>query len=142
MFTNDRNTLRQMYFDAYQKLQSGEVMTPLEDQIAQVVLMHPEYQAFLRDENTQIDQEFPIELGQNNPFLHMGLHMALLEQTSTNRPAGIAALYKKQLKKTGDAHLADHCFIEHLAEAIWSAQRNGTPPDEQAYFEKLKSCLS
>ena len=30
-------------------------------------------------------------------------------------------------------------MIDCLAEALWEAQRNNAPPDEAAYFEKLKA---
>jgi hypothetical protein len=30
-------------------------------------------------------------------------------------------------------------MLEALAEALWDAQRNGRPPDEQAYLERLRA---
>ena len=43
IFGQDRNELRQMYADAWQKRVAGKVLSPLEAQIAQVVEEHPEY---------------------------------------------------------------------------------------------------
>lgn len=139
MFSNNREDLRQMYFSVFEKLNSKEVLTPLENQIAEVIQQHPEYHTFLQDENAKIDQDFSVELGQNNPFLHLGLHLALREQVGTNRPAGIQAIYQKQCKKYADIHQAEHSMIEVLAEAIWESQKSGKAPDDNVYLESLKS---
>lgn len=139
MFSNNRADLRQMYFEVFEKTKNGSVLTPLENQISEVILQHPEYHAFLEDEDAQVDQDFSVELGQNNPFLHMGLHLALREQVGTNRPIGIQSIYQAQCHKLGDQHKAEHGMIEILAESIWSAQKNNTAPDERAYLENLKA---
>ena len=55
MFTNDRNTLRKMFFHSWQKYQAGETMEPLEQMIAQIIQQHPEYHSLLADEDTYLD---------------------------------------------------------------------------------------
>jgi predicted RNA polymerase sigma factor len=83
-------------------------------------------------------RDYTPEDGQTNPFLHMGLHLAIREQVSTNRPAGIAAVYRSLAAKLGDVHEAEHVMIEALGQALWQAQRSGLPPDETAYLESLR----
>ncbi len=68
----------------------------------------------------------------------MGLHLAVREQVSTNRPAGIAEVFELLRKKSGDRHAAEHQALDCLAEALWTAQSNNTAPDEQAYLESLR----
>lgn len=126
-----------MYVDAWQKSVKSEVLSPLEAQIAAVIQEHPEYQAILEKEPQ--DQEFAPEGGQTNPFLHMGLHLAIREQVATNRPAGIATIHRTLSQKTGDAHNAEHQMIDCLAETLWEAQSANSPPDEQKYLERLHS---
>ena len=41
IFGQDRNELRKMYADAWQKLSNEQPMSPLEAQIAAVVTWHP-----------------------------------------------------------------------------------------------------
>ena len=134
IFGNDRNQLRQAYRDAWHKLQQGLPMQPLERQIAEVVREHPEYQAMLE----KIDSDFLPEMGETNPFLHMGMHMALREQVSTNRPAGITDCYQALVRKYGAAHEAEHDMMECLGEALWKAQQQGGMPDETAYLACLR----
>ena len=136
IFGQDRNELRQMYVDAWQKRLDGSVMSPLEDQIAGVVELHPEYHAAMSSDD--LDKDYSVEGGQSNPFLHMGLHLGIREQLATNRPAGISELFKALAARTGDAHEAEHQMIECLAETLWESQSQNKPPDEQAYLERLK----
>ena len=137
IFGQDRQELRQMYVDAWHKSVSSEPMSPLEAQIASVVQEHPEYQALL--EQTSLDSDFKPEGGQTNPFLHMGLHLAIREQVSTNRPAGIASVHHALSQKSGDPHSAEHQMIDCLAETLWEAQSANAAPDEQKYLERLQS---
>lgn len=134
MFGNDRNQMRRAYADAWQKFQQGQPLQPLEQQIAEVIREHPEYHKLLN----KIESDFFPESGETNPFLHMGMHLAIREQMSTNRPAGIINCFQSLTSKAGDSHDAEHEMMECLGEALWQAQRNGTLPDETAYLACLK----
>ena len=136
IFGSDRNELRQMYVDAWRKSVAGESLSPLEAQIARVVSDHPEYQQMMTSE--ALEASFTPEGGQTNPFLHMGLHLAVREQVATDRPAGIAAIFDAMLVKCGDPHDAEHKALDCLAETLWEAQSNNAVPDELAYLERLR----
>jgi len=125
-----------MYVEAWQKSQAGQVMSPLEAQIAAVVGEHPEYQPVLLP--NALESDFTPEGGKSNPFLHMGLHLAIREQVATDRPAGIAAVYRTLTQRTGDPHRAEHRMIDCLAESLWESQRSNQPPDESVYLERLQ----
>lgn len=114
-------------------------MSPLEQQIAAVVSEHPEYHAELTA--AQTDAEFSPEGGQSNPYLHMGLHLAIRDQVSTNRPAGIRQVFEQLATRRGDAHQAEHEMLECLAESLWQAQRDGNMPDEHAYLQKISALI-
>ncbi len=137
IFGQNRDQLRRMYADAWQKLTSGAVLTPLESQIATVVQEHPEYHRYLGEDG--FSEEFTPERGETNPFLHMGLHLAIREQVATDRPAGIAALFEGLVEKSGDKLETEHRMIDVLAEVMWESQRSNAPPDERAYLERLKA---
>lgn len=138
MFENsNRDSLRQFYIDSWHKAQNQLALNPLEQQIVAVIREHPEYQRFLAADENTLQQDFMPEMGESNPFLHMGMHIGLMEQISTNRPAGIRELYQKLSTQLGN-HDAEHRMMDCLAEAIWTAQRNQRPPDDTAYFTCLK----
>jgi hypothetical protein len=69
----------------------------------------------------------------------MGLHLAIREQVSTDRPAGIAGVHSRLAARMGSVHEAEHRMLEVLAEALWEAQRAGSAPDENAYLERLRT---
>ncbi len=81
-----------MYADAWRKKQAAETLTALEAQIAQVLDDHPEYHDALGEDG--IGESFEPDHGRTNPFLHMGLHLAIRDQLSTNRPEGIIDTYQ------------------------------------------------
>lgn len=136
IFGQDRAELRKMYANAWQKRCDGLPLTPLETQIADVVELHPEYHGDVASDD--LDRDFTPDGGQTNPFLHMGLHLGIREQVSTNRPAGIAAVLQTLTASKGDVHVAEHEMIECLAETLWEAQSQNQPPDEQKYLERLQ----
>ncbi len=125
-----------MYADAWRKAQAAEVLSPLEAQIAQVIEDHPEYQAALSDEAREAS--FTPEAGKTNPFLHMGLHLAVRDQVATDRPPGISNIFQQLVKKYSKTHEAEHRMLDCLAETLWEAQNQNGPPDEQKYLERLR----
>lgn len=138
IFNQDRNQSRQMFIKSWQKHVAGNALEPLEKQIVAVIEEHPEYHSLMNDDSEKLQQDYTGDDGQSNPFLHMGMHLALREQVGTNRPAGIAAITRSLLLKYQDGHDVEHRMMECLGEMLWTAQRNQQAPDEQAYLESLK----
>ena len=133
-----RDQLREMYRSAWRKFKSQQALSPLEKQIVAVISEHPEYRVILESAADDLANYSP-RSGQLNPWLHMGLHLAIREQVATNRPAGIAEVHAKLAAQAGGAHEAEHRMLDVLAEQIWEAQRAGQAPDENAYLERLRS---
>ena len=141
MFGQNRQQLRQFYHDVWQKKQAQQQLNALETSIAQVIETHSEYhQVFNSD--ASLDQEYFVEDGQTNPFLHMGLHLSLHEQITTDRPAGIRDLYQQLQAKFADAHETEHQMMECLTESLWLAQRNNQPPSESDYLAALQNLIT
>jgi hypothetical protein len=124
-----------MYAMAWQKHCDDELLSPLEAQIAQVIADHPEYHDAVSGD---LDRDFTVEGGKANPFLHMGLHLSVREQVATDRPAGIAMVFRNLTEKSADAHMVEHRMIDCLAETLWEAQSQNREPDEAQYLECLR----
>jgi Domain of unknown function (DUF1841) len=114
-------------------------MEPLEMQVADVIALHPEYQVELELTGQAPDRDYTPEGGRSNPFLHMGLHLAVRDQIATDRPAGIRKAFEEIAARADSAHDAEHLVIECLAETMWEAQRAGRPPDEMLYLERVRA---
>jgi len=140
IFGNDPGQYRQFFLETWRKYRNGTALEPLESMVAQIIAVHPEYHALLESPDT-VDQDYGPESGQSNPFLHMGLHIAIQEQLAADRPAGIRDIYQRLVHGHADPHQAEHRMTECLAESIWEAQRKGGAPDEAAYLERLRNLL-
>ena len=114
-------------------------MEPMEQMVARVIEMHPEYHQMLINE--KLGNEYKPEDGQTNPFLHMGMHLGLQEQVVMDRPAGIKAIYQQLGEKIGDVMQTEHAMMECLAEMMWQAQRSQTEPNETQYLQCLQQLL-
>jgi len=139
LFGQDRDQLRSMYCQAWQQYRQGLALEPLQAQIVSVVERHPEYQPLLERPEQALGREYLPEVGETNPFLHMGMHLAIQEQIGTDRPTGIRNLYNRLASECMDTHELDHRLMECLAEMIWQAQRDGTAPDEQHYLACIRA---
>ena len=135
--TDQREQLRQFYCDSWEKhLKQEEKLNPLEQQIAAVIKEHPEYHALLENKESSVNADYLPEMGDTNPFLHLGMHLGIREQVSTDRPPGIAELYQRLVALKG-IHDAEHEMMECLGEMIWQAQQSQTPPDDIIYMDCL-----
>ncbi|MEW8028406.1 MAG: DUF1841 family protein [Candidatus Thiodiazotropha sp.] len=140
--SGDRNQLRRVFFEAWRKHLAGEDTELLEKMVVSVIVEHPEYHEMLNDSERFLLQEFHADDGQGNPFLHMAMHISLLEQISTDRPVGISECYQRLCQRKGEAHEAEHQLMECLGRILWEAQSANRTPDEQAYLDCIKTLLN
>ena len=132
-----RDELRRVYVEAWRKRREGLPVEPLEAQVADVIALHPEYHAALERGEDALARDYTPEGGQSNPFLHMGLHLAVRDQIATDRPAGMRQAFQALAARSGSEHEAEHRIIECLAEAMWEAQRSGRAPDDAGYLQRV-----
>ncbi len=139
LFGQDRDQLRGVYVEAWNFYRLGKALNPLQAQIVAVIEQHPEYHSLLENADQAVSRDYLPELGETNPFLHMGMHLAIQEQIGSDRPTGIRKLYEQLLAKRTDSHEVQHQLMEYLAEMIWRAQRDGELPDEERYIACIKT---
>jgi hypothetical protein len=133
-----REQLRSSYAEAWRKHLARIPVTPLESLIADVIARHPEYQSLVSDAAAAQAFESPAGGDTENPFLHMGLHLAVREQLSIDRPPGVREIQQALAARLGE-HDAEHVLMEALAETLWEAQRGGQPPDERRYLARARA---
>lgn len=139
LFNPSRDQVRQFFFDAWAKFQAQQALTALESMAVEVMQMHPEYHQVLNAPEKYLDQAYFPEMGETNPFLHMSLHLSILEQVAIDQPPGIHAAYQRLWTRHDDAYSAQHELMECLAETIWEAQRQGGGLDAEAYLARIEA---
>jgi hypothetical protein len=141
MFVQDRNEARDYFYLVWDKYRQKRPLEPIEAIIADVIVEHPEYHHYLEEKESSKENNFSPEQNESNPFLHMGMHIALKEQVSADRPTGVNAAFKKIMTKSVSVHDAEHKMMECLGRILWEAQRNQSLPDDDMYLECLhKAC--
>lgn len=133
MYTNDRNAYRNTFYTAWQKHLKKLPMDGVEAQLAAIIEAHPEYHHLLENKNQ--DDEFSAE---ENPFIHLSLHLALREQVITNRPQGVVDIYQSLQEKYPSIHEREHAMMRVLAEAMWQGQQEGKMPTDSEYLAKMR----
>jgi hypothetical protein len=128
---------RPLFFTSWEKYKKKLPLSPLESEIAAVIHSHPEYHRIFDNPTQYLEKAFEPEQGATNPFLHLGLHIAVREQIATDRPLGIKKAYQQLLNKIHDPMLVEHRMMEQLAACLWEAQSSGKAPDEQIYLNNL-----
>ena len=88
MFSTDRTALREVFFRAWRNHREQRALEGIEATIVDVALRHPEYHQLLDGGDTPAQRDYHSALGETNPFMHMGLHIAVAEQLSINQPQG------------------------------------------------------
>jgi hypothetical protein len=137
MYGNDRLGIRQVFLPCHRKMREGTPLDAMEQLIAEVIQSHPEYHPLLDAGDRSLDQDFQADAP--NPFLHMGLHISLLEQLKSDRPHGIRDSYLKLLQtQGGDDHATQHQAMACLEALLWNAQQGGQPPDERHLLDCIQ----
>ncbi|WP_297359632.1 DUF1841 family protein [Acidiferrobacter sp.] len=138
MWSTDREALRQVFYAAWRHFREHAPLNGVETLIVEALLAHPEYQGLFADASSS-----PATAAQTasdvNPFLHLGLHIAVAEQIATDRPPGVVSQWRRLEGLWPDGHRARHAMMECLEETLWEAQRQGVAPDDTAYLERLRA---
>ena len=141
LFNPSREEVRQFFCEAWAKQVNSGILTPLESIAAKWMVEHPEYHEILGQLETAKSTDYTPEKGQTNPFLHLAMHLSITEQVQIDQPIGIREVSRQLMMKLDSEHEAQHRMMECLGQVLWQAQRDGTPPDMQAYIESIKQLL-
>ena len=138
MFQPSQHDVRSFFCRTWRKQREGLPLTPLEAQAARWIDEHPEDHAELADEPAALAASYRVEDGRENPFLHLSMHLSILEQTGIDQPTGIRQAVEWLATRRQSLHQAHHEVMECLGEMIWSSQRSGLPPDGPAYIDCVR----
>jgi len=139
LFNPTRDEVRDLFFNTWATFKQAHPLNALEKIAISVIHLHPEYHSILDNPEKYKQQGYFPEQGETNPFLHMSLHLSILEQVSINQPIGIAEIYAELKTKYQEEHSAQHDILDCLGETVWLAQQNKTGLDAAHYLELLNN---
>jgi hypothetical protein len=138
MFNPSQADVRRFFCSVHRKRLAGEPMQAIETLAGQWIAEHPEYHGELADEETALARMSDPRTAQDNPFLHLSMHLSVSEQCSIDQPPGIRQAVELLAARRGDLHSAHHEVMECLGRMLWESQRAGRPPDGEAYIEQVR----
>ncbi|WP_092400973.1 MULTISPECIES: DUF1841 family protein [Candidatus Ichthyocystis] len=138
MFPPSRHEARLFFFNIWGKKLKKEPFTGIEKKASLIIEDHPEYHYILDHPKLYSDFDFSTEHGTINPFLHLSLHLTIVEQIDTDQPRGIVDLFQQLCIKHTNEHDAKHAILDILAEEIWSTIHNKTIFDNVRYLQRIK----
>ncbi len=140
MFSPNQADVRRFFCAAYRKQLEQAPMEAIEHLAAQWIQEHPEYHSLLADEERALAHTG--EADAHNPFLHLSMHLSVSEQCSIDQPPGIRQAVEQLVQRHDDLHTAQHEVMACLGDMLWHSQRQGQPPDGQAYLEAVRRLVS
>ena len=138
MFNPGRDEVRRFFCDAWALRGGAPAPTPLQAIAIDWMQRHPEYHALLERPDAALEAEFSPETGRENPFLHLSLHLSVVEQLQIDQPPGIRSAWQALMQASHDEHTVAHTVMQALAETLWESQRHGTPLSNERYLERLQ----
>lgn len=139
MYQPSQDDVRRFFCEAHRKARAGEPLTPMDAIAADWIAEHPEYHADLADLEAALAARFTVDEGRSNPFLHLSMHLSLVEQAQIDQPRGIRQALELLTRRHGSLHAAHHEAMECLGEMIWASQRSGLPPDGERYLAAVRA---
>lgn len=137
MFSPSQADVRRFFCTVYAKAQTGQTMEAIETIASLWIDEHPEYHATLSDLDAALRDMAVVDPNQENPFLHLSMHLSITEQVSIDQPRGVKAAIERLAQRLNSLHEAHHVAMEALGEMVWEAQRSGRPFDGQGYIDRL-----
>lgn len=134
MFNPSQADVRRFFCGVYDKSQNGQAMEAIEQLASQWMAEHPEYHAAFADVDQALANMGQASEGQDNPFLHLSMHLSISEQCSIDQPRGIRQAVELLTHRLNSLHDAHHQAMECLGRMVYESQRAGRMPDGEAYI--------
>jgi hypothetical protein len=138
MFEPSQADVRRFFCGTYQKWRQQQPMEAIETLAAYWIALHPEYHAALADQEQALADIGNPKTGEENPFLHLSMHLSISEQCSIDQPRGIRQAVELLTARLDDLHEAHHQVMDCLGQMLFESQRSGRPPDPITYIDAVQ----
>ncbi len=143
LFQPSQADVRRFFCAVYAKARANQTMEAIETIASLWIDEHPEYHAELSDVEAALQnmarEATPRDGGKTSAFLHLSMHLTISEQCSIDQPRGIRQAVELLTARLDSLHDAHHAAMECLGTMVWESQRDGRPPDGEAYIDCVQA---
>jgi hypothetical protein len=134
MFSPSQADVRRFFCSIYTKAREDKALEAIEIIAAKWMDEHPQYAADFADIDAALRNMTQVNVDQENPFLHLSMHLSITEQCSIDQPRGIRQAVELLTHRRNSLHQAHHEVMECLGKMLHDAQSAGRPPNGDAYI--------
>jgi hypothetical protein len=128
---------RAVMAEVWRKLSEGLPVDESEEILAEQMIEHEEYHQ-LWDNIEQVGEYCFDPQREENPFLHVSVHVGVEQQIRSGEPACVAEAVERLVERGGNPHEARHAIARVLVEHIARILREKQPFDKQKYCEEIR----
>jgi hypothetical protein len=122
--------------EVWRKVNDNEDLTEEEELLAEQMQAHPEYGEMWEKESLT-DHPFDPSR-EENPFLHVSLHVMLERQIRSGDPPCVRQTVERLEALGEDPHEIRHAILRVLVQEIWEVMTRQRPFDLQHYCEEVE----
>jgi len=123
--------------EVWRKTNDNEDLTEEEELLAEQMQAHPEYGEMWESE--EIADHLFDPTREENPFLHISLHVMLERQAHSGNPPCVARTFERLEAAGGDPHEVRHAMLRILVQEIWRVMAEHQPLDVKRYCEQIET---
>ena len=150
MFQPTQADVRRFFCTVYAKTMAGQPLEAIETIASLWIDEHPEYhlqlanldaalaQLYAADATGSVDAAHAKGSTENNPILHLSMHLSLSEQCSIDQPRGVRQAIELLTARLDSLHDAHHAAMECLGQMMWDAQKDQKAPDGNTYVDCVR----
>jgi len=124
--------------EVWRKMNENADLTGEEELLAAQLAGHPEYGEIW--ENKEMgDHFFDPTKQEENPFLHISLHVMLERQIQSNNPPCVSKTIERLTALGEDPHDVQHAILRILVQEIWEVMIRRRSFDVKRYCEQIEA---
>jgi len=122
--------------EIWRKMNANADLTEEEEILAEQMQAHPEYGEVWEDK--QLGDHLFDPTKEENPFLHVSLHVMLERQVRANEPPCVRKTIERLTALGEDPHEVQHAILRILVQQLWAVMTQRRPFDMKQYREEIE----
>jgi len=123
--------------EVWHKVNENADLTEEEELLAEQMQAHSEYSEVW--ENKDLGEHFFDLTKEENPFLHISLHVMLERQIRSNNPPYVRRAIERLAAQGEDPHDVQHAILRILVSEMWAVMTQRRPFNLKQYCDQIES---